>query len=301
MDMCQAALGSDTGGSVRLPAAFNGVSGLRPTLGRVPNLGSMPVCASQDTIGPMARSVADVARVFAVIAGPCPDDPSSVDAPLENFLPRLADGIRGVRLGLPRNHYFDGVDAEIAAAVMDAVRRLESLGATVHEVDVPGAEDTHHHATVIVFSDACAVHRERLRDSPDTFDPQVLARMRTGLDFTAVDYATALRAREQWRHRLARLFREVDVLVTPTVHTRIPPVDDDRTLLETTRDATRNTYAGAFGQIPGLSLPCGFGSDGMPIGLQLEAAWWREPLLLRAGHAYQQHTDWHLRRPPRAG
>lgn len=298
MDMCVAALGSDTGGSVRLPAAFNGISGLRPTVGRVPNAGCMPVCASQDTIGPMARSVADVARVFSVIAGPDADDPSSVDAPLGNFLPHLGDGIEGVRIGIPRNHYLDGVDGEIAAAVTAAASVLESLGAQLVDVSVPGAEQMHQFATVVIFSDACAVHAERLQSDPSRFDEQVLARMRNGLAFTAVDYANAMRAREQWKLDLSKVFDTVDLILSPTVHTRVPPVAEDRSLLEATRDATRNTYAGAFGQLPGLSVPCGFTSDGLPVGLQLEARWWNEPLLLRAGHAYQQRTDWHLRRAP---
>jgi aspartyl-tRNA(Asn)/glutamyl-tRNA(Gln) amidotransferase subunit A len=296
-DLCEMALGSDTGGSVRLPSSFNGVSGLRPTVGRVPNAGSMPVSASQDTIGPMARRVSDVARLFSVIAGPDADDPSSVDMPLENFLPRLGDGVRGVRIGIPRNHYFVGAHVEIEAAVREALRVLESLGAVLVEVDVPGAEEMHHYATVVIFSDACAVHRERLASEPERFDAQVLARMSTGLDYTGADYADAMRERAAWRHRLGRLFAGIDLLASPTVHTPVPPIEEDRSLLEATRDATRNTYAGAFGQIPGLSVPCGFGSDGLPIGLQLETRWWREPLLLQAGHAYQQHTDWHLRRP----
>lgn len=298
LDLCQAALGSDTGGSVRLPAAFNGVSGLRPTVGRVPSLGCLPVSPTQDAIGPMARSVADVARVFAVIAGEHAEDPTSVAAPLENFLPRLGDGIAGVRVGLPRNHYFDGCDPEIDAAVREAARVLESLGAVLHEVEVPGAGEAHEHATVVIFSDACELHGARLREHPELFDEQVLARMRTGLGYTSVDYARALRARERWRHALAGVFAEVDLLLSPTVHTRVPPIEEDRSLLEATRDATRNTYAGAFAQLPGLSVPCGFTSDGLPVGLQLEARWWHEPLLLRAGHAYQQVTDWHLRRPP---
>jgi aspartyl-tRNA(Asn)/glutamyl-tRNA(Gln) amidotransferase subunit A len=301
LDLCAAALGSDTGGSIRVPAAFNGVSGLRPTVGRVPNAGSMPVSASQDTIGPLARSVADVARVFSVLAGPDGADPSSVAQPLENFLPRLGDGVRGLRVGIPRNHYLAEVDAEVSDAVQAAARTLESLGAKLADVDVPGAEDVHRFATIVIFSDACAVHARRLAESPEIFDPDVLARMRTGLDYTAVDYANAMRAREHWRHQLSTLFDTVDVLLSPTVHTRVPPIGDGRSLLEVTRDATRNTYAGAFGQLPGLSIPCGFGSDGLPVGLQLESRWWSEPLLLRVGHAFQQATDWHLRRPPLPG
>jgi len=298
MDFCQAALGTDTGGSVRLPASLNGVSGLRPTVGRIPNAGSMPVCPTQDSIGPMARSVADLARIFCVLAGPHPDDPLSEDRPLENFLPHLDDGIEGLRIGIPSNHYFDGVEPTIADAVMAGAHTLEELGARLVEVNLPGAEEMHRHATVIIYSDACAVHAKRFATSPQTFDPQVLARMRTGLDYTGVDYSSALRIREQWKHRLAGVFREVDVLLSPTIHTPVPLIDDGLSLLESTRDATRNTYLGAFGQLPGLSVPCGLDGEGMPIGLQLEAAWWHEPLLLRIGHAFQQATSFHLARPP---
>ena len=295
---CVGALGSDTGGSVRLPAAMNGVSGLRPTVGRVPNTGTMAVSASQDTIGPMARRVSDVARIFAVIAGHDPADPISEARPLENFLPRLGDSIEGVRIGLPKAGYFDGADPSVESAVRDAAAELETLGARLIDVDVPGMQQTHRWASVVIFSDACALHGERLKNDPDAFDPEVYARMKSGFKFTGVDYATAMRMREKWKRALAELFTEVDVLLSPTVHTEVPLIDDNKDLLQATRDATRNTYAGAFGQIPGLSIPCGFSAGGLPVGLQLEAGWWREALLLQVGHAYQRVTDWHLRVPP---
>jgi aspartyl-tRNA(Asn)/glutamyl-tRNA(Gln) amidotransferase subunit A len=297
-NMCVGALGSDTGGSVRLPASINGISGLRPTHGRVPSHGSTPVSPSFDTIGPMARSVADVARIFAVIAGYDARDPHAVDRPLENFLPRLNDGIEGVRIGLPRNFYLENLNPEIEIAVQQAVRVLEGLGAKLVEIDVPGAAEMQHWATIMIFADACAFHAERLKTHPEKFSKPVYDRMTTGHSFTAVDYANALRAREAWKNDLARIFGEIDILLSPTLPTLVPPIAEDKSLLEATRDATRNTYAGAFGQLPGLSVPCGFSSDGLPIGLQLEAAWWNDPLLLRAGHAYQGRTDWHLRRPP---
>jgi aspartyl-tRNA(Asn)/glutamyl-tRNA(Gln) amidotransferase subunit A len=296
--MCVGALGSDTGGSVRLPASINGISGLRPTHARVPNHGSTPVSASFDTIGPMARSVADVARIFAVIAGHDARDPHSINRPLENFLPSLNDGIEGVRIGMPRNFYLENLHPDIEAAMQAAARELEDLGAHLVEVDVPGAADMQHWATIMIFSDACAFHEERLKTHPEKFSKPVYERMINGLNFSAVDYAKALRAREAWKSDLARLFSGIDVLLSPTLPTLVPPIAEDKSLLEATRDATRNTYAGAFGQLPGLSVPCGFSSDGLPIGLQLEAAWWNDPLLLRVGHAYQGRTNWHLRRPP---
>ncbi len=298
--MCAAALGSDTGGSVRLPAAICGVTGLRPTHGRVPNHGSTPVAPSYDTIGPLARSAADAARVLAVVAGHDARDPHSIDRPLGNFLPTLGDGIAGARIGVPRRFYFDGLPDDIAGAVERARRELEALGAVFSDIDLPGAEETQRWATVMIFADACAFHAERLEQHPEMFSKQVYDRMTVGLSYTAVDYANATRARADWKRTLAGAFAEVDAILSPTLPTPVPPVAEDRSLLEATRDATRNTYAGAFGQIPGLSIPCGFSGDGLPVGLQLEAAWWNEPLLLRIGHAFQGRTDWHLRRPPLA-
>lgn len=295
---CIGALGSDTGGSVRLPASFCGISGLRPTVGRVPNLGSTPVCPSQDTIGPMARSVSDVAKLFAVIASPGGND--SGLPRLHNFLPAIDGGVSGLKIGIPRNMYFDGIDASIAAQIESATSHLESLGARLVDIDVPGVEKMHEWATVVIFSDACEVHAQRLAESPEKFDTQVRERMTVGLTYRAVDYAHAMRQRERWRERLAHVFSEVDVLLSPTVHTPVPEIDDNKSLLQATKDATRNTYAGAFGQIPGLSIPCGFSADGLPVGLQLEAKWWDEPTLLRVGRAFQRDTDWHLRVAPNA-
>ncbi len=297
-DMCVGALGTDTGGSVRLPAAMCGVSGLRPTHGRISNSGSVPVCPSQDTIGPMARRVSDVARLFAVLAGHDPADPWSADVPLENFLPSLDDGIEGVRIGVARRTHFPNAEPSVEAATLAAADVLKDLGAVMQEIELPGFADMHQHASVMIFADACAFHQERIYTAPDQFDAQVLERMRMGLDLSAVQYAQAMEARARWRAQLRQVFNEVDVILSPTVHTPVPLIDDNKSLYAATRDATRNTYAGAFAQIPGLSVPCGFAADGMPTGMQLEGAWWNEPLLLRIGHAYQQVTDWHLRRPP---
>ncbi len=298
--MSLGALGSDTGGSVRLPASVNGVSGLRPTHGRVPNSLSTPVSESFDTIGPMARSVADVARLLAVMAGPDSRDSYSTDRSLGNFLPGLNDGINGLRLGIPKTFYCEALHPDIEAAFNAAAACLETLGARLIDVDVPGAADMQHWATVMIFSDACAFHAERLKTAPEKFSKPVRDRMTTGFAYTSVDYANAMRTRALWKADLARLFQEVDILLSPTLPSLVPPIKDDKSLLEATRDATRNTYAGAFGQLPGLSIPCGFSSDGLPVGLQLEAAWWNEPVLLQAGHSYQGVTNWHRRQPPLA-
>lgn len=299
--MCTGALGTDTGGSIRLPAAFNGVAGLRPTSGRVSNRGAFPVSAMHDTIGPLACRVEDVARLFAVLAGYDPEDPCSEDRPLPNFLPTLGDGVAGLRIGIPRNHYFDGTAAEVAEAVMAAARALERQGAVLVEVDVPGAERAQEMATVLIFSDACAVHGDRLRREPGAFSEQVHARMSRGLAFTGSDYAEAMRFKMQWKRSLKHLFDEVDLLLSPTAPDGAPPIEDGKSLFDATMDMTRNTYGGALAHIPGLSVPCGFTRAGLPIGMQLEAAWWEEPLLLRAGCSYQRITDHHRREPPLVG
>ena len=295
--MCTGSLGSDTGGSVRLPASFNGVSGLRPTVGRVPNRGVLPVSESNDTVGPLARRVEDVAAIFAVIAGYDDADPYSEDVMLPNFLPALGDGIAGRRIGIPRTHYFDGAAPAVAEAVRAAAAVLEGAGATLVDVDLPMAAEVHAHATNVIFSDVCAVFQDRLRDAPASFTPSVYERMRNGLDVTGIQYAEAIAFRFRWKRAVRQVFAHVDLLLSPTVPTVAPLIEDGASLLAATQAVTQNTYAGALAGLPGLSVPCGF-ADGLPVGLQLEAAWWNEPLLLQAGFAYQGRTDFHLRLPP---
>lgn len=298
--MAEAAIGTDTGGSIRLPAAICGVTGLRPTSGRVSNYGCMPVSLSHDTIGPMARTALDCARIFAVIAGYDDQDPVSEPRPLENFLPSLGDGIAGVRIGVPLNFYLD----QCAPAVMDAYRSslatLEQLGAKLVDVSVPGVEGIQAEASAMIFSDACQLHGDRL-DHEENWGPMTLERLRAGLVYTGRDYARAVRAKESWKRTLARLFATVDILASPTITDEPPLIEDGKTLLAATKAVTQNTYCGAFGHIPGLSVPNGASVNGMPLGLQLESAWWQEPLLLRAGYAFQSATDWHERHPALSG
>ena len=296
--MAEGTLGTDTGGSVRIPASMTGVSGLRPTHGRISIRGITPVSVAHDTVGPMARTVADVARLFAALAAYDLLDHVSRDLPLENFLPHLGDGIAGVRIGLARNFFFEDIDGEVEAAVRAGARTLESLGAQLVEVTLPGAETAQRWTTVMAYADACAYHRERLDAGPGALSEPVYTRMMMGREFSAVDYAEAMRGREAWRRALARVFEHVDLLLAPTTPRPAPPIADERSLHRATQDATRFTYGGALASIPGLSVPCGFSADGLPVGMMLEAAWGAEPLLLRVGHAYQQATDWHLRRAP---
>ena len=294
--MAEAALGTDTGGSIRLPAAICGITGLRPTSGRISNQGCLPVSPSHDTIGPMAASALDCARIFAVIAGFDDQDPSSKARPLENFLPSIGEGIAGLRIGVPRNHYLEGCSSDVVSAFHAAITKLESLGAKVVEVTVAGAEGIQDEASVMIFSDACQLHADRLRDEA-RWGAMTLERLKAGLRYTGADYARAMRTKESWRRTLARLFRDIDVLASPTIVDDPPLVEDGQSLLDATQLVTRNTYCGSFAGVPGISVPIGKSGRGLPLALQLEAAWWDEPTLLRAGHAYQQATDWHHTRP----
>ncbi len=300
--MCQGSLGTDTGGSVRIPAAMTGVAGLRPTHGRISIRGVTPASMSNDTIGPMAREVADVARLFAALSGYDADDPVSADQPLANFLPTLGDGIAGTRIGIARQFHFQRLHPEVEQAVLDSVAVFERLGAEIRDIDLPGAELAQDWNIAQIYGDICAHFKERLEKQPETISPRVRARMMLGLKFTAVDYAEAMRGKEIWQRTLKRTFADqVDMILAPTVPMPPPAITGDENLHEATRDAARFTYGSALSSHPGLSVPCGFTADGLPIGLMLEAAWWNEPLLFRAGVAYQRATDWHRRRPPILG
>ena len=297
LDLCAGALGTDTGGSVRIPAAFCGVSGLRPTHGRVPNRGALAVSASFDTIGPIARSVDDLARLLVVTAGFDAADPTSVPVPLDTDILDPSGDVAGLRIGVPSAFYFDGIDAEVAAAVRGVADALAGEGARITPVTLPQAELAHGNATTIILADACAVHAEALDSRRDMFSPQVYQRMVKGRAVSGVAYAEAVRFREEWTRMMRGLFGEIDILLIPTTPRPAPKIDDGSHLEDVTRSATRFTYGGALAGIPGLSVPCGFTAAGLPIGALMEAAWWNEAVLLRAGRAWQRLTEWHLRRP----
>ena len=296
-DMCVGALGSDTGGSVRIPASFCGVSGLRPTHGAVPNTGATQVSVANDTIGPMARRVEDVARIFAVTVGYEPSDPHSIDHDFGNFLPRLHDGIEGLRIGIPRNFFFDNIDPDIEAAVRNAADVFEGLGAELVEIELPGAEQAFPQVCVQIYCDAANFHRQRLTEEPEAFSAPIYERMKRGLEISGVEYAASMRFKETWMRTIGEAFNVVDVILSPTTPVPALPLEDTPDLHELTGRAASLTYAGSLASIPGLSLPCGFTNDGLPAGVMLQAAWWNDPLLLQAGCAYQSVTDWHERRP----
>jgi len=297
-DMCVCALGGDTGASIRLPSALNGISGLRPTTGAVSNRGITPISPPHDTTGPMARNVVDLARLYTATAGFDSMDAYSSRKSPPDVLLALRSGIKGIRIAVPKNFFFDDVDAEIETAVRHAADELEKLGAILFEVDLPGAELTQQYLMPVLYADAANFHRERLENEPDKFGEDVFKRLEPGRSMLAMDYADHLRWLKEWRFSMQHFFSEqADAILTPTVCIPAPLADPEGDMVEETALLSKFNWAWPAARIPSLSIPCGFTQNGLPIGLQLAAARWGEPLLLRIGYAYQTATDWHLRKP----
>jgi aspartyl-tRNA(Asn)/glutamyl-tRNA(Gln) amidotransferase subunit A len=297
-DACLLALGTDTGGSVRIPAALNGVSALRPTFGAISTRGAFPVSASLDTVGPMARAMTDVAALFEVLAGFDPADPWAVEHPLAPA-GGPANDLAGVRIGLPREFFFEGVEPDIERAVRAGADGLAALGADVREISVPGTADAVATANALIRAEALSVHAERMATAPERFGEDVRRRLDLGREVTGVEVALALRRMREWRAEMLATFAGVDLVLTPTTNTVAPPVEGSE-MIETTARLTRFTYAWSLASLPAVSVPCGTSAGGLPIGMQLAAAPWHDRIALRAGIAFQGATDWHRRRPPLA-
>lgn len=293
--LCAAALGTDTGGSVRIPASLNGVSGIRPTLGRIPNTGVFHVSWSFDTVGPLARSLADMAAVFDVIAGYDADDPVSVNRQAPPLMGALERDPTGLRVGVPESFFFDDVEPEIIAATRAAADELAAAGLELVPIDVPGAEDAVETCTKIIWSEATAMHAERIENNPDGFGDDVRHRLTFGHNVSGPEYALCVERRRNWRRSLERIFEQVDVVLSPMNGVVAPPADAD--MIETTQRLTRFTYGWSLGDLPAISIPCGISDAGMPIGLQLAAAPWQDATLVSIAAAYQARTAWHEQLP----
>jgi aspartyl-tRNA(Asn)/glutamyl-tRNA(Gln) amidotransferase subunit A len=297
--MCVMSVGTDTGGSIRAPASFNGVAGLKPTNGAVPNRGTFPVSPPHDTPGPLARRVEDVAAAYMAMAGFDPADPTSEDRAINDALQALNDGVAGRTIGVPRPFFFDDLQPAAAKGVEEAIRVLRELGATIREIELPDAEEAWRLAsTVLIMADACALHAERMQREPQRMGPDVFARIAVGRDVSGLEYARAMRFRESWRQRVAAVFRSgVDLLALPTTPFTAPRVDPGADMGRTSNRINRNNFPWSLAGAPALSLPCGFDEAGLPFGLQLVGPRWGEAVLMAAGKAYQGVTDWHLRAP----
>jgi len=295
--LCCAALGSDTGGSIRQPAAFCGIVGLKPTYGRVSTRGTIPVSWSADHIGPMTRGVMDAAILLQAIAGYDTKDLTSYDMPVEDYAVASAGpgGLR-MRVGVPRDFFYTSLDSEVKEAIEQAIAALGELGAEVREITMEVSTDR-----TVILAEAYAYHVENIAKHPDLFLPETLAKFKLG---AGIDVGTYIKARlelDQHRRQSMKIFSGLDVLATPTAPVPAPKDSEIPTKFEDimSKDSLlwRNTRPFNLSGLPTISIPCGFTKAGLPIGLQLSTAPWREAAVLRLAHAYEQRTSWHTRHP----
>ena len=296
------ALGSDTGGSIRGPSYFCGLSGIKPTYGRVSRAGAMPLSFSLDHVGPLTRTVADSALMLQAIAGPDADDPTTLGLPKPaNYVASCRAPVKGFRLGVPRRYFWDDMDGEIGRALEQALAAFRSLGVKLVELDGFDLAPINAAANVILASEAAAAHRPWLASRPLDYSLLVRSRLDNGLSFTAVQYVDALRARGAWTQRFLALFDKVDALFCPGMNRPTPTIaeadmdispDAPAIVASVTRLMRPINYLG----VPALSVPAGF-AHGLPTGFQLLARPFDETTLFSLGAAYQRATDWHRQAP----
>ncbi|HNN13454.1 MAG TPA: amidase [Anaerolineales bacterium] len=295
--MAMAALGTDTGGSIRIPAALCGVVGLKPTYGRVSLRGILPLSWNLDHPGPITRKVEDAALMLQVMGGYDELDPTSVKILPGDYSSHLRDTMKERKIAIAVGNFIEeATDPEILKAVRDAAKILEDQGATLVELNADFLREAALANALMTQADGAAFHRERMRERPDWFGADVRQRLETGAGFTSTEYALARRTQVEVKRRCEILFDEYDVLLLPT--TPIPaPVLEGENAVERARQLTRFTAPFNLTGLPALSVPCGFTTEGLPIGLQIVSRAWNESGVLRVGYAYQDATPWHKTKP----
>jgi aspartyl-tRNA(Asn)/glutamyl-tRNA(Gln) amidotransferase subunit A len=294
--MALGALGTDTGGSIRIPASLVGVVGLKPTYGRVSLRGVLPLSWNLDHVGPLAKTVHDAALLLQVLANYDPEDPACIRMLTGDYLGHLDNGFKGRKFALAAGDYINEADAEVLKAVRKAALVFESLGAIIEEVNVDWLREAAQANAVITQADGAAYHRERLAAHPEMFGEVVRQRLETGARYTSSEYAQARRPQVEVRRRCERFFESYDVLLLPTTPITASEIEG-RNSVEEAKRLTRFTAPFNLAGIPALSVPCGFSKAGLPMGLQSVGPPWNEARVLRTGHAFEQHTEWHQRRP----
>jgi len=299
---CAFAIGSDTGGSVRIPSCLCGIVGLKPTYGLLSRRGLSTLSWSLDSAGPMTRSVEDCALVLNAVAGYDPQDPSSADVPAPDYTKSLGAGLNGLRIGVPKEYFEVPVDPQVRALVEKALEKLGELGASVREVSWPLYHYYESISTPILLSEGAAAYRQLVTEKGNQLYPPLRLRLETGLFVSAPDYLQAQQARLLFNQESRQLLEQVDLLAgpsTPITATKIGVTDVDIDGKTMGVIAAHTQYLSAFNLngLPALTLPCGF-ARGLPVGLQLAGRPFEEGAVLRAAQAYEQATDWHRRKPP---
>jgi aspartyl-tRNA(Asn)/glutamyl-tRNA(Gln) amidotransferase subunit A len=300
-----AALGSDTGGSIRLPAAACGVTGIKPTQTRVSRFGVMPLSFTADNVGPLTRTARDCARIMGLIAGRDPRDPTSSHEPVPDYEAALDGDMRGLRIGVPSTWFLDDVDGPVLDALEHALAVLAARGAEVHRMALPLMDAVTTYGSIISRVEAATIHAQWMRERAGDYGIHISGRMYGGYAIPATYYVEALSRRGPVLRAFAKeVFAKVDVLATPTIRTCLP------TLAETDIDhgppgtetkfmaVSANTRPFNYLGLPAVSVNCGFDPNGLPIGLQIAGRPFAEARVLKVADAYQRDTDFHLRRPP---
>ena len=290
--MCLAAVGTDTGGSIRIPAALCGVVGLKPTYGRVSTRGVIPLSWNLDHVGPLTRNVRDAASMLTVLAGFDPHDPASVNIPREDYLGHLEEGVRGWRVALAAGEAVEISDAEVVAALEKSAQIFRDLSARVEKVDMSWLLELALANGQMTQADGAAFHHERLQEHADWFGADVFQRLQAGAGLSSSEYSLARRKQVEGRRRFELFFEKFDILLLPT--TPIPaPLIEETGAIEAARQLTRFTAPFNLTGLPALTLPCGFTKMGLPVGLQIITKHWAEAKVLQAGYAFEQATEWH--------
>ena len=297
-----AALGSDTGGSVRMPAHFCGVTGLKTTYGRISRAGAMPLSQSLDTVGPLARSAADCALLLALMAGADPDDPTASMTPVADYLAATTAPIKGLRIGVPTSFYVDDLDADVATVLNHTIAVLRREGADIVKVELPDQRQLSAACQLVLAVEAAAFHKRWLIERPQDYGPQVLMRLQNGLAIPGVTYLEAMRWRGPALAAHIAATRDVDAVLAPVAPVAAPTIAEsdvgtspgaEAAIQRLTRFARPINYLG----LPALSVPAGFTGKGLPVGVQLIGRSFDEATLLRIGAAFQRATDFHERVP----
>ena len=300
---CTITMGSDTGGSIRIPSALCGIVGLKPTYGLVSRHGLTPLSWSLDHPGPMVRTVGDAALTMNVIAGHDPKDVASAQVDIPDYTTALSGDVRGLRIGVPKEYFEAPMDPQVDRTVRDALDLLADMGATVTEVSFPMFSHAYPISTAILMGEASAQHRDLLATDGDKMYPPVRLRLEAGLFISAADYLRAQQARSLLNREARQLLQQVDLLAGPTEPVTAPKllatqVQAGEHMVGTVPALTQFTRPHNITGFPAISIPCGFSDSGLPIALQLAGRPFDEVTVLRAAHAYEQATDWHQRRPP---
>ncbi|HEX9384907.1 MAG TPA: amidase [Anaerolineales bacterium] len=294
--MALGALGTDTGGSIRIPASLCGIVGLKPTFGRLSLRGVFPLSWNLDHVGPLVKCVKDAALMLQVISVYDPIDPASVKKSAGDELDHLDDHVEGRKIALGIGKFIEAAEPEVLEAVHKAARVFESLGCKVQEVDVSWLKEAALANKTMTQSDGAAVHRDRLKEHPDWFGEDIRRRLEDGAKTTSTEYILARRTQAEVKKRFEHFFEDHDFLITPTTPIAAPTIEGHDAVEQAGR-LTRFTAPFNLAGLPALSLPCGFTKEGLPIGLQIISRAWSDAKVLNAGYVFEQATEWHAQFP----